>query len=346
MIRDFLEGAIPNIKERMRRRKSRESEPGKCKNFYKGDYRFLFNPCALSGLMDDDNMEEEEKGAEGGEKDDHLQNFLSRNHALDSDTIPDSVTSKLSPNVVIPDIKAHLSRLQKKTPPKSRKRLVPLEDDEERELATVIEEEPEAETEMPETEKDTSEKERETERKSPEREKQEEAQNVDDDVEEKEENYASSEEKGNEEKKNKEKKTLQDEEEDKTGEEDKNSFDKSKVADEENQEEGDKEETSKSNVEEENAVAEETNARAEFEEPRPATPTTTKKTQRGKKNLLRAISTPNKNETMLEKNVTFLEKSHEISAIPVLSPPTPKSKKKPKDVPKEGDKNADDISFK
>ena len=45
------------------------------------------------------------------------------------------------------------------------------------------------------------------------------------------------------------------------------------------------------------------------------------------RNKLRAISTPNKNETILEANVTFMDKSADISAIPVLSPPKRKSKK-------------------
>jgi hypothetical protein len=41
----------------------------------------------------------------------------------------------------------------------------------------------------------------------------------------------------------------------------------------------------------------------------------------------RAISTPNKNRSVLADNITFLERSHELSAIPVLTPPTaPRSK--------------------
>ena len=49
------------------------------------------------------------------------------------------------------------------------------------------------------------------------------------------------------------------------------------------------------------------------------------------KSKLRAISTPNKNESHLHGNVTFMNKSEmDLSAIPVLSPPTTrKSKKKP-----------------
>ncbi len=42
-----------------------------------------------------------------------------------------------------------------------------------------------------------------------------------------------------------------------------------------------------------------------------------------KKQKLRAISTPNKNETILTSNVTFMNQSEaDLSAIPVLSPPT------------------------
>ena len=44
-------------------------------------------------------------------------------------------------------------------------------------------------------------------------------------------------------------------------------------------------------------------------------------------NKLRAISTPNKNESMLQDNVTFMDRSADISSIPVLSPPKRKSKK-------------------
>ena len=47
------------------------------------------------------------------------------------------------------------------------------------------------------------------------------------------------------------------------------------------------------------------------------------------RNKLRAISTPNKNETILEANVTFMDKSADISAIPVLSPPKSRKAKKP-----------------
>ena len=44
-----------------------------------------------------------------------------------------------------------------------------------------------------------------------------------------------------------------------------------------------------------------------------------------KKNHLRAISTPNKNESHLQSNVTFMDRSEaDISAIPILSPPTSK----------------------
>ena len=43
---------------------------------------------------------------------------------------------------------------------------------------------------------------------------------------------------------------------------------------------------------------------------------------------LRAISTPNRNESHLQTDVTFMNQSEaDISAIPVLSPPTPTRKK-------------------
>jgi hypothetical protein len=61
-------------------------------------------------------------------------------------------------------------------------------------------------------------------------------------------------------------------------------------------------------------------------------PTTTKKkapTCKTKKNLLRAISTPNRNESHLQSNVTFMDRSDaDLSAIPVLSPPTVRKGKK------------------
>merc|ERR1719273_2111283 len=49
-----------------------------------------------------------------------------------------------------------------------------------------------------------------------------------------------------------------------------------------------------------------------------------------KKNQLRAISTPNKNESHLQSNVTFMDRSEaaDISAIPILSPPTSRKTKK------------------
>lgn len=46
---------------------------------------------------------------------------------------------------------------------------------------------------------------------------------------------------------------------------------------------------------------------------------------------LRAISTPNRNESHLQTDVTFMNQSEaDISAIPVLSPPTPTRKKSSK----------------
>ena len=47
------------------------------------------------------------------------------------------------------------------------------------------------------------------------------------------------------------------------------------------------------------------------------------------KNKLRAISTPNKNESMLQDNVTFMDRSADISSIPVLSPPKSRKARKP-----------------
>lgn len=61
------------------------------------------------------------------------------------------------------------------------------------------------------------------------------------------------------------------------------------------------------------------------------------------KNLLRAISTPNRNETMLNKDVTFLERSHDLSAIPVLSPPSPRKSRRNRGEQEE-EKAADDPS--
>ena len=60
----------------------------------------------------------------------------------------------------------------------------------------------------------------------------------------------------------------------------------------------------------------------------------TKKKNQPKKSLLkqlRAISTPNRNESHLQSDITFMNQSDaDISAIPVLSPPTvKKAKKKP-----------------
>jgi hypothetical protein len=46
-------------------------------------------------------------------------------------------------------------------------------------------------------------------------------------------------------------------------------------------------------------------------------------------NKLRAISTPNKNESMLQDNVTFMDRSADISSIPVLSPPKSRKARKP-----------------
>ena len=46
-------------------------------------------------------------------------------------------------------------------------------------------------------------------------------------------------------------------------------------------------------------------------------------------NKLRAISTPNKNETILQANVTFMDRSADISSIPVLSPPKSRKARKP-----------------
>ncbi len=64
----------------------------------------------------------------------------------------------------------------------------------------------------------------------------------------------------------------------------------------------------------------------EFLVPKPATPPVTNQNTRNRKrkgkNDLRAISTPNKSQ--LKDNVTFMDDSAaNISAIPVLSPPTP-----------------------
>ena len=47
------------------------------------------------------------------------------------------------------------------------------------------------------------------------------------------------------------------------------------------------------------------------------------------KSKLRAISTPNKNETILQENVTFMDRSADISSIPVLSPPKSRKARKP-----------------
>ena len=47
------------------------------------------------------------------------------------------------------------------------------------------------------------------------------------------------------------------------------------------------------------------------------------------KSKLRAISTPNKNESMLQDNVTFMDRSADISSIPVLSPPKSRKARKP-----------------
>ena len=45
--------------------------------------------------------------------------------------------------------------------------------------------------------------------------------------------------------------------------------------------------------------------------------------------FLQAISTPNRNETHLQTDVTFMNQSEaDISAIPVLSPPSPTTTKK------------------
>ena len=46
-------------------------------------------------------------------------------------------------------------------------------------------------------------------------------------------------------------------------------------------------------------------------------------------NKLRAISTPNKNETILQEDVTFMDRSADISSIPVLSPPKSRKARKP-----------------
>merc|ERR1712062_687740 len=55
-------------------------------------------------------------------------------------------------------------------------------------------------------------------------------------------------------------------------------------------------------------------------------PKSTKRVKKSVLNKLRAISTPNKNESHLQANVTFMDRSEiaDISAIPVLSPPTVK----------------------
>ena len=57
-------------------------------------------------------------------------------------------------------------------------------------------------------------------------------------------------------------------------------------------------------------------------------PKSTKRVKKSVLNKLRAISTPNKNESHLQANVTFMDRSEiaDISAIPVLSPPTGKIK--------------------
>jgi len=57
------------------------------------------------------------------------------------------------------------------------------------------------------------------------------------------------------------------------------------------------------------------------------------KKDKGKgKALARAISTPNRNETVLARNVTFMERSAaDLSAIPVLSPPSAKKKDEEKE---------------
>jgi hypothetical protein len=39
--------------------------------------------------------------------------------------------------------------------------------------------------------------------------------------------------------------------------------------------------------------------------------------------------TPNKNETILQANVTFMDRSADISSIPVLSPPKSRKARKP-----------------
>ena len=48
-----------------------------------------------------------------------------------------------------------------------------------------------------------------------------------------------------------------------------------------------------------------------------------------RQNKLRAISTPNKNETILQEDVTFMDRSADISSIPVLSPPKSRKARKP-----------------
>lgn len=53
------------------------------------------------------------------------------------------------------------------------------------------------------------------------------------------------------------------------------------------------------------------------------------KAARFAQNKLRAISTPNKNETILQANVTFMDRSADISSIPVLSPPKSRKARKP-----------------
>ena len=54
-------------------------------------------------------------------------------------------------------------------------------------------------------------------------------------------------------------------------------------------------------------------------------PKSIKRVKKSAINKLRAISTPNKNESHLQANVTFMDRSEaDISAIPVLSPPTVK----------------------
>merc|ERR1719471_1835989 len=61
----------------------------------------------------------------------------------------------------------------------------------------------------------------------------------------------------------------------------------------------------------------------------PPAPAATPLAKKLARNQLRAISTPNRNESVsLGRNVTFLEKSGDLSAIPILSPPSETRKKR------------------